>query len=49
MKKQVLLTKYAHFTYTETDTMPIYELNSYFDILQEVMKEASGEEEDLQP
>ncbi len=47
MEKQLALIKYGKFSYADTNTMPIYELNWFYDKLVEWTKESNGETEEM--
>jgi hypothetical protein len=45
MEKQLALIKYGKFSYCDTNTMPIYELNWFYDKLVEWTKDQGDTEE----
>ena len=44
MEMQLALIKFGKFSYTDVDTMPIYELNWFYDKLVEIAKENTEDE-----
>jgi hypothetical protein len=40
MDRQIYLIKIGRFSWTDVDTMPLYEMNYYHDRLVELIKEA---------